>query len=133
MTRSLDDLLGHLGELKERSKRLALDDTRSWSNQPLIYARQVQDMIVLAEVVAKSARLRDECRGSHWKYAFELNIPEGKFPGDPEFEEYRAKWKRENEKWLKTTIATHSPAGPNIAYEPVDVSLLPPEDPRDYR
>ena len=131
--KTLDDLLGHLGELKERSKRLALDDTRSWSNQPLVYARQVQDMIVLAEVVAKSARQRDECRGSHWKYEFELNIPEGKFPGDPEFEEYRAKWKRENEKWLKTTIATHSPAGPNIAYEPVDVSLLPPEDPRDYR
>lgn len=129
----LDEALAGLGELKARSRRLKLDDTRSWANAPLIYARQVQDMIVLAEVIAKGARLRDECRGSHWKPEFELPIPEGKFPGDPEFEEYRAKWKRENEKWLRNTLADWTPDGPSISYEPVDTSIMPIEQPRDYR
>jgi succinate dehydrogenase / fumarate reductase flavoprotein subunit len=129
----LDEALAKLGELKERSRRMCLDDTRGWSNQPLSYARQVQDMIVLAEVIARGARLRDECRGSHWKPEFEMEIPEGKFPGDPEFEEYRAKWKANNETWLKTTVAEHTERGPEISYEDVDTSLLPVENPRDYR
>ena len=131
--KGLDEALAGLGALKSRAKRLKLDDTKGWSNAPLIYARQVQDMIPLAEAIVKSARLRDECRGSHWKPEFELEIPEGKFPGDPEFEAYRAKWKQENEKWLKTTIADWTPGGPVISYEPVDTSVLPAEDPRDYR
>jgi succinate dehydrogenase / fumarate reductase flavoprotein subunit len=131
--KELDEALDGLADLKARSRRMKLDDTRSWTNAPLIAARQVQDMIVLGEVIAKSARLRDECRGSHWKPEFELAIPEGKFPGDPEFEEYRAKWKKENEQWLKTTVATCTPDGPSITYEAVDTSVLPVEQPRDYR
>jgi succinate dehydrogenase / fumarate reductase flavoprotein subunit len=129
----LDAALEGLAEIKERSRNISLDDTGSWSNQPLAHARQVQDMVVLAEVIAKGARMRDECRGSHWKPEFLLDIPEGKFPGDPEFEEYRARWKRNNDEWLKTTVAEHSPGGPTISYEPVDISVLPVEQPRDYR
>ncbi len=129
----LDKALDGIGKLKERARRISLDDTGNWANQSLSWARQVQDMIVLAEVIAKGARLRDECRGSHYKAEFELKIPEGKFEGDPEYEEYKAKWKANNEKWLKHTIATHSKDGPQIEYKPVDLSVLPPEKPRDYR
>jgi len=88
---------------------------------------------VLAEVMTKCARLRDECRGSHYKAEFELQPPAGKFPGDPEYEEFKARWKANNEKWLKHSIATHTPDGPRIEYWPVDVSVMPPETPRDYR
>ncbi len=109
------------------------DDNGSQANQSLSWARQIQDMIVLAEVIAKGARLRDECRGAHFKAEFELKIPEGKFPGDPEFEDYKAKWKANNDKWLKKTVATHTEDGPEINYEPVDLSVLPPTKPRDYR
>jgi succinate dehydrogenase / fumarate reductase flavoprotein subunit len=129
----LDAALAGLQELKQRFQNISLDDTKGWSNTPLVYARQVYDMMILAEVIAKSARLRDECRGSHWKPEFELPIPEGKFPGDPEFEEYRAKWKANNEEWLKTTVAEFTANGPEISYQDVDVSVLPPEQPRDYR
>ena len=90
-------------------------------------------MIVLAEVIAAGARLRDECRGSHYKPEFEMKIPEGKFAGDPEFEDYKARWKDNNEQWLKTTVARHTPEGPTIDFRPVDTSVLPPETPRDYR
>ena len=129
----LDQALDGIGKLKERSRRISLDDTGSWANQSLSWARQIQDMIVLAEAIAKGARMRDECRGSHYKAEFELKIPEGKFEGDPEFEEYKAKWKANNDKWLKHTIVTHTEDGPQIEYKPVDTSVLPPEKPRDYR
>ncbi|MEW6198680.1 MAG: succinate dehydrogenase (quinone) flavoprotein subunit [Planctomycetota bacterium] len=129
----LDQALAGIAELKERSQNIALDDHTSWSNQSLPWARQVQDMIVLAEVITKGARLRDECRGSHYKAEFELKVPEGKFAGDPEYEDYKARWKANNEKWIRHTIATHTPDGPKIDYHPVDLSILPPETPRDYR
>ena len=129
----LDKALDGIGKLKERSGKISLDDNGKWANQSLSWARQVQDMIVLAEVITKGARLRDECRGSHYKAEFELKVPEGKFEGDPEYDEYKAKWKANNDKWLKHTIATHSEDGPKIEYKPVDTSVMPPEKPRDYR
>jgi len=129
----LDKALEGIRKLQERSKNISLDDRGSWVNQSLSWARQVQDMMVLAEAITKGARLRDECRGSHYKAEFELKIPEGKFEGDPEFAEYKAKWKANNEKWLKHTIVTYTPDGPDIEYKPVDVSVLKPEKPRDYR
>ncbi|MBU0641159.1 MAG: succinate dehydrogenase (quinone) flavoprotein subunit [Planctomycetes bacterium] len=129
----LDQALEGVGKLKERAARVALDDGGSWANQSLSWGRQVQDMVVLAEVIAKSARQRDECRGSHFKAEFELKIPEGKFEGDPEYDEYKAKWKANNEKWLKHSLVTHTKDGPKIEYAPVDTSVLLPEKPRDYR
>lgn len=131
--KGLDEAMEGIKKLKERSQDMYLDDTGARANQSLSWARQIQDMIVLAEVITKGARLRDECRGAHYKAEFELKIPEGKFPGDPEFEEYKAKWKANNDKWLKATIATHTADGPEITYQPVDLSVLPPTKPRDYR
>jgi succinate dehydrogenase / fumarate reductase, flavoprotein subunit len=131
--RSLDEALASLADLEDRSHHLGLDDHGPWANASLAYARQVQDMIVLARVIAAGARRRDECRGSHHKPEFEMEIPEGKFPGDPEFEDYVVRWKENNERWLRSTVARHTPEGPAIDYRPVDTSVLPPETPRDYR
>ena len=125
--------LDELDELDDRCGRLSLGESSAWANQTLAFARQVKDMIALARVVAQSALARDECRGAHYKPEFKLPIPEGRFAGDPEFEEYRARWKANNERWLKTTIAEHTEAGPRISYQAVDTSVLPPVEPRDYR
>ena len=38
-----------------------------------------------------------------------------------------------NADWLKTTVAEHTEDGPRIRFEAVDLSLLQPEQPRDYR
>jgi len=129
----LDEALDEIKSLRSRFANISLDDLQGWSNAPLVFARQIHDMIILAEVIAKGARMRDECRGSHWKPEFELKIPEGKFPGDPEFEDYREKWKANNDQWLKATVASHTADGPEISYEEVDTSVYPPEKPRDYR
>ena len=90
-------------------------------------------MIELGRVIAKGARERDESRGSHFKTEFDLQPPDGKYPGDPEYDAYVAQWKVNNEQWLKTTLAEYDPDGPQISYQAVDTSVMPPEHPRDYR
>jgi len=129
----LDTAIAEIKALQERFENISLGESGSWSNQSLSNVRQIHEMLILGEVITRSARDRDECRGAHYKPEFELKIPEGKFPGDPEFEEYREKWKKNNDTWAKTTIAEHTPEGPKISYEEVDMSVLPPEQPRDYR
>jgi succinate dehydrogenase / fumarate reductase flavoprotein subunit len=129
----LDKALEGIRKLRERFANVSLDDTGMKVNQSLSWARQIHDMIVMAEAITKAARMRDECRGSHYKAEFEIKVPEGKFPGSPEYEEYRAKWKASNEKWLKATVASFTAEGPSIDYVPVDISIFPPEAPRDYR
>jgi succinate dehydrogenase / fumarate reductase flavoprotein subunit len=62
-------------------------------------------MMELGRVVTLGALRRDESRGAHFK---------------PEFP------KRDDERWLKTTLATWTPSGPVLSYEDVDVSLVPP-------
>jgi succinate dehydrogenase / fumarate reductase flavoprotein subunit len=131
--RQLDQAFGELKALEERAERIDLGEASGWANQTLSYARQVRDMIQLAQVVARGAQERDECRGAHYKPEFELEIPQGKFPGDPEFEVYRQAWKENNRKWLKSTIARYTPDGPEVRFETVDTTILPPEQPRDYR
>ena len=130
---SLDEAHAKVRELEERFDHISFGEGSAWANQTLSAARQIHDMIVLAQVIVRSARERDECRGAHYKPEFELKIPEGKFPGDPEFEAYREKWKANNDRWLKTTLAAHTPDGPEISFEQVDTSVLPAEQPRDYR
>jgi succinate dehydrogenase / fumarate reductase flavoprotein subunit len=129
----LDAAIARLQELEERCERIDLGETSTWANQTLVHTRQLWDMIRLARVIAQGARQRDECRGAHHKPEFHLPIPEGKFSGDPEFEAYRERWKANNARWLKTTIAEYSPQGPRIGYQAVDTSVLAPEHPRDYR
>jgi len=122
-----------LQDLAARCERVALGESSTWANQALAYARQVSDMVQLARVMARSARARDECRGAHHKPEFALPLPEGKGPGDAEYDTYTERWRNNNARWLKTTVAEHGPDGPRIRYEPVDTSVLAPEQPRDYR
>jgi succinate dehydrogenase / fumarate reductase flavoprotein subunit len=131
--RDMDKAYRQLRDLEVRFEDLSLGESSAWANQTLAHARQVFDMVVLAQLMARSARQRDECRGAHFKPEHELPIPAGKFAGDPEYEDYRARWKANNARWLKTTVAEYDPDGPRLRYEAVDTSVLPPEEPRDYR
>ena len=125
--------LSGLADLSERAQHIALGERSRWANQGLAFARQVRDMIVLGQVVAQSALERDECRGAHFKPEFQIQVPAGKFPGDPEYEAYRERWRANNERWLETTVAESTADGPKIHYEPVDLSVMTPTQPRDYR
>lgn len=131
--RELDAADAALQSVIERFDRLDLSESSAWANQSLAYARQVSDMAQLARVMARSARARDECRGAHHKPEFALPLPAGKRPGDPEYAAYTERWKANNDRWLKSTVASHTAEGPVIRYEDVDTSVLAPEQPRDYR
>ena len=56
-------------------------------NQGAQFVRHLQNMIVLARVIAQGARNRDESRGAHFK---------------PEFPQ------RDDASWLRTTLAFHA-------------------------
>jgi succinate dehydrogenase / fumarate reductase flavoprotein subunit len=129
----LNQAIDHLQELYARSQRINLGEKSHWSNQSLAYARQVQEMIRLGEVIAHSALSRNECRGAHYKPEFELTIPPHAYPGEPAYETYRSAWKQQNEAWLKTSIASDTENGVKIDYQAVDLSVLAPDEPRDYR
>lgn len=106
----LEKTIDKLKELKERWHRIGVPDTGSFSNQPAIFTRWLRSMIEMAEAITLGALLRNESRGMHYK---------------PEFPE------RDDENFLKTTMATWTPDGPKISYAPVDTSLIKPR-PRRY-
>lgn len=97
-------------ELQDRYKRISINDSNLWATMALPHARHLDNMLELARVVTLGALNRNESRGAHYK---------------PDFPD------RDDENFLKTTIAEYSGEGPTISYEPVDVSLIPPRK-RDY-
>jgi len=99
-----------LVELLDRYKKISINDSNLWATQALPHARQLKNMLELARVITLGALARDESRGAHYK---------------PDFPE------RNDEKFLKTTIAEYSGEVPVFSYEPVDVSLIEPRK-RDY-
>ncbi|MBI4430295.1 MAG: succinate dehydrogenase flavoprotein subunit [Candidatus Omnitrophica bacterium] len=92
-------------ELMERFSRINLADQTPWTNQPLVFARQLWNMFILAQPIIRGALLRDESRGAHYK---------------PDFP------KRDDAKFLKTTVAKYTPGGPEVSYEEVDASHIKP-------
>ncbi|MEN6495402.1 MAG: succinate dehydrogenase flavoprotein subunit [Thermoguttaceae bacterium] len=121
-------------QLEERARRAAISDTSTWTNQNVVFTRALVDMFPMAKAIVKGAQLRDECRGAHYK-------PEFAMPDltatDPEQKRLQAeawcdRFEENNRRWLKSTIAACGPGGdPEIHYEEVDTSLLPPR-PRLY-
>jgi succinate dehydrogenase / fumarate reductase flavoprotein subunit len=101
-----------LKEIRERYKQITIGDKGHTLNQTYVFANQFGPMLELALVIAKGALLRNEFRGAHFK---------------PEFPQ------RDDENWLKTTIATYDPTQdePLISYEPIDMRHLEPVK-RDY-
>ncbi len=106
----LEQTIQKIKELKQRYTNININDTARWNNAGVAFTRQLWNMLELSEAMTKGALLRDESRGAHYK---------------PEFPE------RDDEKFLKTTIAKFTPEGPEISYEEVDTSLITPRK-RDY-
>ncbi|HEV7700761.1 MAG TPA: succinate dehydrogenase flavoprotein subunit [Pyrinomonadaceae bacterium] len=97
-------------ELQERVGNISINDSNLWATQAIPHARQFKNMLELARVITLGALNRNESRGAHYK---------------PDFPE------RDDENFLKTTIAEYSTEAPVLSYEPVDVSLVEPRK-RDY-
>src|SRR5699024_5834066 len=99
-------------ELLKRWENISINDTSRWSNQGVMFTRQLKNMMHLARVITMGAYHRDESRGAHYK---------------PEFPE------RNDEEWLKTTLdsCNEEKNATEFTYEDVDVAIIKPRK-RDY-
>jgi succinate dehydrogenase / fumarate reductase, flavoprotein subunit len=110
INKNLENAHVRLRDLQCRYKKINLSDRARWSNQTLNFARELENMLILALVIAYGAFCRDESRGAHFK---------------PEFPE------RDDANWLKTTRAKWVNNDIQLTYESVDISQIPPR-PRRY-
>jgi succinate dehydrogenase / fumarate reductase flavoprotein subunit len=130
----LEAAFGEVCAMEERWRRCAVSDTGNWTNQNVVFTKALGDMFPVAKLILKGALLRDECRGAHFKPAFSMpgisaTDPAGK---RREAEAWCDRFEASTRKWLKSTIARCGVDGtPEISYQDVDTSLIPPR-PRLY-
>jgi succinate dehydrogenase / fumarate reductase flavoprotein subunit len=91
--------------LKARFKHIRVEDRGRSYNTDLAAALQLDFMLDLAEVTVASALARQESRGGHSR----LDYP-----------------KRDDENWLKHTLAYYTEEGPRLDYLPVTITKWPP-------
>jgi succinate dehydrogenase / fumarate reductase, flavoprotein subunit len=105
INKNLEGAYAKLGDLQARCKKVNLSDRTRWSNQTLNFARELDNMLILARVITIGALRRNESRGAHYK---------------PEFPD------RDDANWLKTTRAKWVNDDIQLCYEAVDISQIPP-------
>ncbi len=130
----LDEAYNKVCELKLRADRCSLSDTGNWTNQNVVFTKALQDMFPIAKTILMGARLRDECRGAHYKPEFVMPDVDSDDPAESrrQAEAWCDQFQANNEKWLKSSVASLDSEGePHMEYENVDTSLIPPR-PRLY-
>ncbi len=93
-------------ELKQRFKEVHIDDQGLKYNNNLIEAWELSNLLDIAEVTAVSALARTESRGAHSR------------------DDYP---KRDDENWLKHTLAWMETGGVRLGYKPVHITKYQPK------
>jgi succinate dehydrogenase / fumarate reductase flavoprotein subunit len=101
----LQSALKEIRELKQRFAHIKVEDKSSTFNTGLTSALQLDFMLDLAEVTIVSALARTESRGAHSRRDYP---------------------KRDDENWLKHTLAYYTKDGPRLEYIPVKITKWPP-------
>lgn len=96
-----------LRQLRERFPDIKIEDAGDVFNTEVISAMELDFMLDVAETVVHSALNRKESRGSHTRTDFT---------------------KRDDEQFLKHTLAHRTPQGPRIEYLPVTITRWQPEE-----
>jgi succinate dehydrogenase / fumarate reductase flavoprotein subunit len=97
----------HLKELQALYDQIQLDDRGSDWNTEIIEALELRSLMIVGEVILTAALNRKESRGSHSR------------------EDYPD---RDDPNFLQHTLAYYSPAGIDLAYLPVNISLFQPQE-----
>jgi succinate dehydrogenase / fumarate reductase flavoprotein subunit len=101
----LAEALAAIRELKARSRRAPVADKGRVFNTYLFHALELEFLLELAEVAVSGALARTESRGAHARRDFAA---------------------RDDEGWLKHTLAWRTDAGPRIEYKPVCIDTWTP-------
>jgi succinate dehydrogenase / fumarate reductase flavoprotein subunit len=102
--------VGKVHEMQERYRQVSIQDKGKKFNTELLEAIELGSLLDLAEVTAASALARKESRGAHSREDF------------PE---------RDDENWLKHTLAYRTERGIELRYKPVTITRFEPK-PRAY-
>ncbi len=103
----MEEGLQKLQELQKQFHQVYLDDKDSCWNTELIEAMELANLFSVGEMILTSALKRTESRGAHSR------------------EDYP---KRNDEEFLRHTLAYYSPAGISINYMPVVVNQFTPQE-----
>jgi succinate dehydrogenase/fumarate reductase flavoprotein subunit len=103
--KSLRSARDHLRQLSEDATKIKTNTSALRFNGGLVTALELPMMIDLALIICSGALARTESRGSHFRTDHTT---------------------RDDAAWLKHTVATRGPHGPQLQTRDVDISKYPP-------
>ena len=101
----LADALARIREIRVRAGHAPVADKSRVYNSNLVHALELDNLVDLAEVTVAGALAREESRGAHARRDFPT---------------------RDDETWLKHTLAFHAPDGPRFEHKPVTIDMWKP-------
>jgi succinate dehydrogenase flavoprotein subunit len=101
----LNEAIKKIQEIRERFKRAPVNDKGKVYNSNLFHALEIENLIDLAEVTVAGALERKESRGAHARRDFPT---------------------RDDQEWLRHTLAFRTEAGPKLTYKPVTINTWKP-------
>jgi len=99
--------LTKLQEILSQSQDIYLDDKGKLWNTEVIEAMELRSLIIVGQIILTSALNRQESRGAHFR------------------EDYQ---ERDDSNFLKHTMAYYSPAGIDLQYKPVTITMFEPKE-----
>ncbi|NHC35736.1 succinate dehydrogenase/fumarate reductase flavoprotein subunit [Scytonema millei] len=99
--------LQQLQQLQQQSAQIYLDDKGSCWNTEIIEALELGSLIVVGQLILNSALNRQESRGAHFREDFP---------------------QRDDSNFLKHTLSYYSPAGIDLQYKPVAITMFEPQE-----
>jgi len=101
----LSEALRVIREVRERSRNAPVGDKGMVYNSNLFHALELENLLDLAEVTVMGALAREESRGGHSRRDFTT---------------------RDDEQWLKHTLAWRAEPTPRLDYKPVTINTWKP-------
>ncbi len=99
--------IAKLKQIQQQYGQIRLDDKGTLWNTEIIEALELRSLMIVGEMILTSALNRQESRGSHSR------------------EDYPD---RDDANFLKHTLTYYSPAGIDIDYKPVTITLFQPQE-----
>ena len=99
--------LQQLQQLQQQYSQIYLDDKGSCWNTEIVEALEMRSLMIVAQLILTSALNRQESRGAHFR------------------EDYS---ERDDRNFLKHTMAYYSPAGIDLQYRPVTITMFKPQE-----
>ncbi len=101
----LSEALATIRDIRARSARAPVRDKGKLYNSNLFHALELENLVDLAEITVLGALARQESRGAHARRDFP---------------------NRDDERWLKHTLAWKTDSGPRLDYKPVTIDMWKP-------